>query len=93
MPILFALSRLLAQGIVVAVDEQTLRSVAASDRRAKRRAEEAHNALVDAIWEAADAGWPQTKIVAASGLTRERIRQLCSPEYRERASKRRQQPG
>jgi hypothetical protein len=71
------------------MDEQTLRTLAAADRRAKARAETAHTALVDAIWEAADAGWQQTRIVQASGLTRERIRQLCDREYRERAVKRR----
>jgi hypothetical protein len=76
----------------MAVDENTLRTLAASDHHAKARSEEAHAALVDAIWEAADTGWPQTKIVAATGLTRERIRQLCATEYRERALKRRQQP-
>jgi hypothetical protein len=73
------------------VDEETLRSLAASDHRAKALGEEAHAALVAAIWEAADTSWPQNKIVQATGLTRERIRQLCSPEYRERALKRRQQ--
>lgn len=73
------------------VDEQTLRSLAASDRRAKARSDTTHTALVDAIWEAADTGWPQTKIVQATGLTRERIRQLCSPSYRERAAERRKQ--
>jgi hypothetical protein len=73
------------------MDERTLRSLTASDRRAKARSEEAHASLVDAIWEVADAGWPQTKIVQATGLTRERIRQLCSPEYRERAIGRRKQ--
>jgi hypothetical protein len=72
------------------MDEQTLRSLAASDRRAKTRSETAHAALVDAIWEAADAGWKQGDIVRATGLTRERIRQLCDPKYRERALERRQ---
>jgi len=71
------------------MDEQTLRSLAASDRRAKARGEEAHTALVNAIWEAADTGWQQAKIVQATGLTRERIRQLCDKGYRERALKRR----
>lgn len=72
------------------MDEQTLRSLATADRRAKARSETAHTALVDAIWQAADAGWPQNKIVQATGLTRERIRQLCDPKYRERALERRQ---
>jgi hypothetical protein len=75
------------------MDEQTLRSLAASDRRAKARSEAAHAALVDAIWEAADSGWQQAKIVRATGLTRERIRQLCDPKYRERALERRQAAG
>ena len=30
-------------------------------------------------------------IVAAVGLTRERVRQICDPEYRERAMKRRKE--
>jgi hypothetical protein len=71
------------------MDEQTLKTLAATDRRAKARSSEAHAALVDAIWAAADAGWKQTEIVKATGLTRERIRQLCDSEYRERALKRR----
>lgn len=73
------------------MDEKALRSLAASDHRAKARSNAAHTALVDAIWEAADAGWPQKKIVEATGLTRERIRQLCNPLYRERALKRRRE--
>lgn len=73
------------------MDEQTLRSLATADRRAKARSEAAHAALVDAIWEAADAGWPQVAIVKATGLTRERIRQLCDPEYRRRALERRRE--
>ena len=71
------------------MDEQTLRSLAAADRRAKARSETAHAALVDAIWEAADAGWQQALIVRTTGLTRERIRQLCDPKYRVRALERR----
>jgi hypothetical protein len=74
------------------MDEQTLRSLAAADRRAKARSEAAHTALVDAIWEAADAGWQQALIVRTTGLTRERIRQLCDPKYRARAHERRKSP-
>jgi hypothetical protein len=73
----------------VNVDEKNLRALATSDRRAKARSEATHTALVDAIWEAADTGWPQTRIVQATGLTRERIRQLCNPKYRKRALERR----
>jgi hypothetical protein len=80
---------LLAYSIVVRMDEETLRSLAAADRLAKARSEAAHAALVDAIWEAADAGWRQVLIVRTTGLTRERIRQLCDPKYRARALERR----
>jgi hypothetical protein len=45
-----------------------------------------HRALVEAIWEAADQGMQQVDIVKAVNLTRERVRQLCTPEYRERQS-------
>ena len=41
----------------------------AADRRAKAKSETAHAALVDGIWEAADAGWQQVEIVKATGLT------------------------
>lgn len=75
------------------MDEKTLRLLAAADRRAKARSEAAHATLVDAIWEAADAGWAQVDIVKATGLTRERIRQLCDPKYRERALERRRESG
>jgi len=72
------------------MDEQTLRLRAKADKRAAAQAEDVHDALIDAIWEAADEHMAQVKIVAAVGLTRERIRQLCDEKYRERASKRRE---
>lgn len=71
------------------MDSDTLRALGRADKRAKDRQQEAHEALVDAIWEAADQGMPQVEIVAAAGLTRERVRQLCNPEYREAERKRR----
>lgn len=75
------------------MDHETLRALARSNSRATTRAEQTHEALVDAIWEAADEGMRQVDIVAAVGLTRERVRQLCDPEYRERAMERRKEAG
>lgn len=72
------------------MDEDTLRSLARANGRDKGREKRSHNALVDAIWEAADEGWRQVDIVKATGLTRERISQLCDSEYREKALKRRE---
>ena len=75
------------------MDKETLRSLARANKRAVTRQERTHEALVDAIWEAADEGMAQVEVVAAVGLTRERVRQLCDPEYRERAMKRRKEAG
>lgn len=66
-----------------------LQSLAQANGSDKAREKRSHDALVDAIWEAADEGWQQVDIVRATGLTRERIRQLCDPEYRRRALERR----
>lgn len=71
------------------MDIDTLQALARANDRDKTRERQSHNALVDAIWEAADADWYQVDIVKATGLTRERIRQLCDPKYRERALERR----
>lgn len=71
------------------MDEDTLRALARANSRDKAREARSHDALVDAVWEAADEGWEQVKIVKATGLTRERIRQLCDPKYRKRALERR----
>jgi hypothetical protein len=68
------------------VDHETLTALARADGRAKARSAEAHKALVQAIWEAADQGMPQVEIVKDTGLTRERIRQLCDPAYRAKHS-------
>jgi hypothetical protein len=72
----------LAYGILIHVDFDTLRNLARADTRAQARRDETHRVLVEAIWEAADQGMQQVEIVRAVGLTRERVRQLCSPEYR-----------
>jgi hypothetical protein len=66
------------------MDHETLTALARADARAKARSAEAHRALVRAIWEAAGEGMPQVEIVKDTGLTRERIRQLCDPVYRAR---------
>jgi hypothetical protein len=66
------------------MDHETLAALARADARAKDRSAEAHKALVKAIWEAADQGMQQVEIVRGTGLTRERIRQLCDPTYRAR---------
>ena len=71
------------------MDPETLRTLARVNSRDKAREKRSHDALVDAIWEADDEDWPQVEIVKATGLTRERIRQLCDPEYREHALERR----
>lgn len=80
----------MAYGYPPGMDEATLRSLARANSRDKAREKQSHDALVDAIWAAADGGWQQVDIVKATGLTRERIRQLCNPEYRQRAAERRQ---
>lgn len=72
------------------MDEQTLKALARANSRDKAREALSHDALVDAIWEAADEGWKQVDIVNATGLTRERVRQLCDSEYRAKALKRRE---
>lgn len=71
------------------MDKETLRTLGRALTRAKGRQQQAHEALVDAIWEAADQGMQQVDIVAAVGLTRERVRQLCDAQYREDERERR----
>lgn len=73
------------------MDVETLRSLARTNSRDKARETQSHEALVDAIWEAADEDWAQVDIVVAVGMTRERVRQICDPKYRERALKRREE--
>ena len=71
------------------MDQEHLRKLAHASQLTAARHEAARDALIDAIWAAADQGMPQVEIVRAVGLTRERIRQLCDPEYRRRALERR----
>lgn len=66
------------------MDSETLRTLARQHRRHKARETAAYAALVAAIWEAADQGMRQVDIVTAVDLTRERVRQICNPEYREK---------
>jgi hypothetical protein len=66
------------------VDHETLRRLAKADERAKLRRNVTHAALVAAVWQAADEGMPQSDIVRGIGLTRERVRQLCDPVYRDK---------
>jgi hypothetical protein len=72
------------------MDRETLKARALADRRAGARKDATHESLVDGIWEAADEGMRQVDIVDTTGLTRERVRQICAPEYRERALERRE---
>jgi hypothetical protein len=65
------------------MDSETLRTLGRASKRARDKQQQAHEALVDAIWEAADEGMAQVQIVAAVGLTREHVRQLCDSRYRE----------
>ena len=75
------------------MDEETLRLRAKASKKATARGQVAHDALVDAIWEAVAEGMQQVKIAKATSLTRERIRQLCDAVYRERAMERRKNRG
>ena len=59
-----------------------LRMLARTNKRDKERERASYARLVAAIWEAADEGWQQVDIVREVGLTRERVRQICDPEYR-----------
>jgi predicted GIY-YIG superfamily endonuclease len=68
-----------------------LRALALAYNQAVAEREESQRVLAAAIWEAADGHMPQVEIVQCTGLTRERIRQLCLPEYRARALERRKQ--
>jgi hypothetical protein len=72
------------------MDQETLRALGRANQRAQTRHDATRDALIDGIWEAADQGdIPQTVIVEATNFTRERIRQICDPEYRAAEMKRR----
>ena len=66
------------------MDTETIRARARANQRDKAAERRSYRQLLDAIWEAADGGVRQGDIVRASGLTRERIRQVCRPDYRQR---------
>lgn len=66
------------------MDADQLRRLARQNQRDKAREKISYAALVAAIWEAHDEKVPQVDIVRAVGLTRERVRQICDPEYRRR---------
>lgn len=71
------------------MNRDTLYRRAEAVRALRTELDPAHDALVDAIWEAADEGWQQVEIVKVTGLTRERVRQICDEKYRKRAMERR----
>jgi hypothetical protein len=66
------------------MDSETLHALARRNRQDKARERGSYATLVDAIWRAQDEGWRQVDIVDAVGLTRERVRQICDPDYREK---------
>ena len=66
------------------MDSETLRALARRNRQDKSRERASYGTLVDAIWRAHDEGWRQVDIVRAVELTRERVRQICDPDYRKR---------
>lgn len=68
------------------MDSETLRSLARRNQRDRARERASYDALRTAIWQAHDEQVPQVDIVRATGLTRERIRQITGPKYRERHS-------
>jgi hypothetical protein len=69
-----------------------LRMLARANKQAKERERVSYARLLAAIWQAADEGWAQVDIVREVGLTRERIRQICEPEYRDKHDPSRQPP-
>ena len=76
------------------MDIKTLEVLATANQQtqaqAKALTDPARDALIDAIWEAADQDdITQVAIVKATGFTRERLRQLCSMKYRAAELKRR----
>ena len=76
------------------MDIKTLQALANANQQAQAQAkaltDPPRDALIDAIWEAADQpDITQVAIVKATGFTRERIRQLCRPEYRAAVMERR----
>jgi len=72
---------LYCQGMIHAPD---LRMLARANRQAKERERASYARLLHAIWQADDEGWKQVDIVREVGLTRERVRQILSDEYRDK---------
>lgn len=59
-----------------------LRAATAAYRRAEKRTEQLRLKLADAIIEADKSGTRQVEIVAITGYTRERVRQILDPEWK-----------
>jgi hypothetical protein len=68
------------------MDSETLRALARRNQRHKTLQDASYAALLAAVWEADDEGMRQADIVRAVGLTRERVRQICNPQYRKQHS-------
>lgn len=71
------------------MDDVTLRALGRRNRQDKARERQSHATLVDAIWRARAEDWDIKRIAAAAGLTSQRIRQICHPDYRRRKATRR----
>lgn len=65
--------------------------LARANKQAKERERASYSRLLAAIWQADDEGWKQVDIVREVGLTRERVRQICDPQYRAKHEPRRQE--
>lgn len=66
------------------IEPPDLRMLARRNNRDKQREAASYASLVAAIWQASDEGWRQVDIVREVGLTRERVRQICDKEYRDK---------
>lgn len=64
------------------IEPPDLRMLARTNKRDKERERTSYARLLAAIWQADDEGWKQVDIVREVGLTRERVRQICSDAYR-----------
>jgi hypothetical protein len=66
------------------IEATDLRMLARANKKDKDRERLSYARLLAAIWQASDEGMKQVDIVREVGLTRERVRQICDPKYRER---------
>lgn len=66
--------------------------LARANKQAKERERASYARLIAAIWQANDEGWQQVEIVREVGLTRERVRQICSDGYRAKHDPSRKEP-